>query len=379
MFKRLFALLLCAALLAATAGCGRTAGEVTDGADIKAAKTASQTDAAAEPTEAPADEAPDFTITSTPAQQLREALVSYTDPNGCFTAVIPEGWAVSTAGYDMYYWIRIYDPAQPDLQVFTLLKTECLLMNDASKSFYESMRGLSLYTMFADMIVVERVEDFYSGFMDFCSFVAQYEPTYAGFEYPQISAFETLESFPYGSYAASAALEDTMLHATFEDYYTGQTGEGMFTGTLCRGFESGGVGCNMLYNINAVTAPYGELAEYESLLAEIFASIQYTDTFISTVMYDLQLQASAAQQLNQTLTETSAIITEGWNARQQSYDIISQKQSDATLGYERVYDVETGEVYRAYNGFTDTPGVESYFLPVTDDMYSAPVAGYIEP
>lgn len=26
---------------------------------------------------------------------------------------------------------------------------------------------------------------------------------------------------------------------------------------------------------------------------------------------------------------------------------MSQKQSDATLGYERVYDIETGEIYKA--------------------------------
>lgn len=35
--------------------------------------------------------------------------------------------------------------------------------------------------------------------------------------------------------------------------------------------------------------------------------------------------------------------------RQNSYDIISQKQSDATLGYEHVYDTETNEIYKAYN------------------------------
>ena len=32
---------------------------------------------------------------------------------------------------------------------------------------------------------------------------------------------------------------------------------------------------------------------------------------------------------------------------------MSQKQSDATLGYERIVDTETGNIYKIDNGFTD--------------------------
>lgn len=320
---------------------------------------------------------PVVNISETKAQQLQNSLVSYSDPNGTFTAMIPEGWAVSTAGYDMMYWIRIYDPENPDLQVFTLLKTECLLMDQNSKDFYQAYGSLALYATFADMIVVEEVDDFYENFMDFCAFMATYEPTYEGFEYPQISNFETLEKFPLNSFMADVALEDTIIHGTFDDNYTGAKGEGMFTGTLCRGFVANGVGCNMMYNISAITAPYGELAEYEAVLSQILGSVQYTDVFVQTVMVDQQIKAAGAAQVNQTMQETSDIITQGWYARQTSYDIISEKQSDAILGYERVYDVETGEVFRAYDGFTSRDDIDGYYEPVTDDMYSEPLAGYI--
>jgi hypothetical protein len=56
----------------------------------------------------------------------------------------------------------------------------------------------------------------------------------------------------------------------------------------------------------------------------------------------------------QTLREASVIITDGWNARNKTLDIVAQKRSDATLGYERVYDPGTGDVYRVENGFIDT-------------------------
>ena len=71
------------------------------------------------------------------------------------------------------------------------------------------------------------------------------------------------------------------------------------------------------------------------------------------------------------------MIMDSWEKRNNSYDIISQKQSDATLGYERVYDTETGDIYKAYNGFTDDYHGDRY-KTITDDMYTQATAGYIE-
>ena len=66
-----------------------------------------------------------------------------------------------------------------------------------------------------------------------------------------------------------------------------------------------------------------------------------------------------------------------WEKRGASYDIMSQKQSDATLGYERVYDTETNEIYNAYNGFTDDYDGNRY-KSISDDMYTKGISGYIE-
>ena len=68
---------------------------------------------------------------------------------------------------------------------------------------------------------------------------------------------------------------------------------------------------------------------------------------------------------------------DSWAKRSASFDIMSQKQSDATLGYERVYDIETNETYKAYNGFTDDYDGERY-KSVTDEMYTKGISGYIE-
>lgn len=55
-----------------------------------------------------------------------------------------------------------------------------------------------------------------------------------------------------------------------------------------------------------------------------------------------------------------------------------QKQSDATLGYERICDTETGEIYKAENGWSDGYHGDRYQLVSEDSMYLEPISGYIE-
>ena len=56
--------------------------------------------------------------------------------------------------------------------------------------------------------------------------------------------------------------------------------------------------------------------------------------------------------------------------------IMSQKQSDATLGYERIVDTETGEIYKIDNGFTDWYDGSRY-KAISDDQYTDSVEAII--
>ena len=47
------------------------------------------------------------------------------------------------------------------------------------------------------------------------------------------------------------------------------------------------------------------------------------------------------------------------------------------LDMKGVYDTETGDIYKAYNGFTEDYSGSRY-EPVTDNMYTEAVTGYIE-
>ena len=307
------------------------------------------------------------------------ALATFRDPKGNFTMQVPKGWVVSSGGFDMLHWIHACDPKRPELGVFTLLKTECLLMNRASKSFYWETRGFGLYAMFADMVVVEKVEDLYAQFPAFCAFAAKWEKSYAGFAFPQIADFELLEKRPARTAMSRVALDDALLRGTFTDPLTKRRGEGLFTGTLCRGIVlTGNVGCNVMYNISGVTAPEGELGAWTETLAKVLGSVRYSEAFEATAARDAQIRAAGSAKLAQTLQETSDIVVRGWEERQKGFDARVGKRSDATLGYERVVEKDSGRVYRAYNGFLDASENQRRFEAAPDEAYSRPIDGTID-
>jgi len=57
--------------------------------------------------------------------------------------------------------------------------------------------------------------------------------------------------------------------------------------------------------------------------------------------------------IERTLSKAADSYNRAWFERQRVYDALSQKRSDATLGYDRLYDTTTGDVYRAELGFYD--------------------------
>ena len=94
--------------------------------------------------------------------------------------------------------------------------------------------------------------------------------------------------------------------------------------------------------VMGVTAPTGELQELEPTLVACLDSFRFTDSYIR--------QAQGRSQVVAEMIDLQS----SWERRDRSYDIISQKYSDATLGYDRLYDSDTGEVYRADLDFYDS-------------------------
>ena len=311
-----------------------------------------------------------------------------------FSITIPKGWTVTAGGTNIYHSIRISDPNEPRNQMFVLLKADILLHSQAGKDAWQQnyAMGNTQAAIFAKAPVLSNpsTEGFFKIFPQYTAFVSEVEPDYSGYSFPQFDNFTVIDRYASTSSLKSVAMGDELLRATFTD--NGKEGEGMFAASVVdfgKYMVSGGNVVNyqlqtadggyyMAYNIVAVTAVKDTFIEWESVLTECMKTLQYSDKFVSATNQASNEKVALAKQISQNFNQTMDSMMSSWESRNKSQDIMSQKQSDATLGYERVYDTETNEIYKATNGFTDVYDGKRY-KPVTDDnMYTQPISGYIE-
>ena len=130
----------------------------------------------------------------------------------------------------------------------------------------------------------------------------------------------------------------------------------------------------MAYSTTIVSAEKGMFQNWEDILTRSLGSLDYSGSYTSSAMAQSDAAMRQSQQLSQSANEMQDAIMSSWENRNTSQDIISQKQSDATMGFERVMDTETGEIYQTDDGFTDWYDGERY-TAITDDQYTEAVVG----
>ena len=302
-----------------------------------------------------------------------------------FSMKIPKGWTVQSGGQGIYYAIRVTDPKDENNQVFLMLKIQPILKSQSAKKAWQDyaiLAGGAQYNLFSKAPVLESAttEGFFQVFGDVSSFINNIEPSLASFKFPTFNNFTKLEESESQASLKSVAMDSKVLRATFTGS-KGEAGEGMFLATVVNfgnSYQMGvDMGYYMIYDITAITSKKDEFINYQDILMRCVNSIEFTDSYVKKTIDDSNAQTQQSLQINAQVQAAFDSYMSAWNNRSKTYDIMSQKQSDATLGYERVYDTDTGEIYKAYNGFTDDYSGNRY-KSVTDDMYTKSTSGYIE-
>ena len=104
----------------------------------------------------------------------------------------------------------------------------------------------------------------------------------------------------------------------------------------------------------------------------------WNESFVKATEQAGEEKVAMSKEISRITNERLEIIMAAWEDRNVEQDITSQMQSDETGGYERVYDTQTGEIYRAEAGWYESTGSDRY-KPVTENkMYAEPISGYIE-
>ena len=342
MRKKILTILICVFIVLGITGCGKT---ITKEANVKIRKVETKT-------------------------------IKYTDfDNGLIKMKIPEGWKVDVLGDYIHYTVKVYDPNRPTYQFFFNLKTEGYNKSEDAKAFQQKYYPNDIFAK-APVIADKTTEGFYKIFNE----LGPLNNT-SSFTFPTLTDFTVVENLGTG------LLGGDILRATFKDA-EGKEAEGLFTAYV---YDAGPYYVNenimsgkqidiyylSVYDAIFITAPKDELIEWEDTLNTVASSLEFTDTFMSGFNMQQDAVMQNFQNVRSICNQITAGIMDSWEKRSKTYDIMSQKQSDATLGYERVYDTDTGDIYKAYNGFTDDYDGDRY-KTITDDMYTEKPSGYIE-
>ena len=167
------------------------------------------------------------------------------------------------------------------------------------------------------------------------------------------------------------------LYAVFAE--NGVEGEGIYSAVIMEAPDlilTGGYNYAM-WEINGIFmeyAPRGELVNWQPTLAQVAQSFTYTDYYWQELMERLGTSTSPIS----TSSDTDPVM-EAFEERSREDTILQEKRSDMIGEYERVYDNDSGNIYRAYNGFLDDLGPDQkQYTPITDSQYADGYVGWIE-
>ncbi len=285
--------------------------------------------------------------------------------NGLFSMKIPKGWSVGTSKSDYtHYTFMAYNPQNPDYKIFFNMKTEGYPKNQQTKNIFARYYPTSPFGKLP--IISPQTTD---GFYRIYTQVFNMNQNILGFRVPVIRNFKPVQVLGRNATGGS------IVRATYQNG-AGKNVEGIFTATI-KEFAAPPAVLLIVYNTVYFTAPEGELVNWTPILNNCLSSIRFSNTYINGYYKEQGQVVQNANAIQAICNQTSNIITSGWNARQKTYDILSQKRSDATMGYDRVRDTETGEIYKADLDFMDKDWHGRY-EKISDDMYTLPTAGYIE-
>ena len=308
--------------------------------------------------------------------------ITYEDyNNGLVSLKIPKGWKVEIPTVDyIHYTFKVYNPENKNYMFLFGLKQEGFLKSEEARSTYESLYPDAVFSKLA-AIDPQTTEGFYNVWNKNAKLSNETELKYEYF--PYLNDFTVIENL------GATNLGGDILRATFKNDKD-ELMQGLFTASV-KSIGTYYINKNIfnifsdkvdvsplnVYNIILMTAPDEDFNNWQKILDYCLSTITFSDKFISGFNQEESTITSTVIANQKVYDSISDMIMDSWEKRNNSYDIISQKQSDATLGYERVYDTETGEVYKAYNGFTDDYTGNRY-KSITDDMYTNPISGYIE-
>lgn len=298
---------------------------------------------------------------------------TYVYKDSRFCVELPVGWQVRTSGMLANdFCLMAWDPAQPDRYFFRTSALYPFVKSAAAKDWWTqnvgrtALPGINVVGDAAVVLEEKTLACFLSHANDIRQVTEALKDNYQTLDpevFPAIRDAVIQDTAPSPIFRIPTAPENLMARITFTDD-DGDPCEGVMTAQPSNdgSFYVNGIDIwpDTVYMFMGFAAPVGELRELESVLSRCLSSFTFSEDFIRTTLKTIDDTGSIIRQMNATMLSGRASYDALWENRTDAYDVLSQKWSDATLGYDRLYDSETGEVYRAETGFWDEYELHRY-------------------
>ena len=268
---------------------------------------------------------------------------------GFFSIDKPNRWKIVTAGQCALFAFYLNDPENDLNQVFYFGNVGPVYINQQQKQTdLNYMHSGGFRIQHIEMPVVQPATP--SNFLKQWFKIAS--TSVARRFMPSLPKLYKLQIINSQSISALKGGRSALIRAVFQK--NGRVGEGLFLVNLVPNMPyTGGPGGGTIYGvmITGITAAKQDFVYLQKSMNQIISSFNVSQQYANQCIQSSQKAFSGIKRAGQTLQETSDIIIKGWENRNRTYDILAEKRSDTILEKERVYDVNTGEVYEFDQGF----------------------------
>ncbi|NQV00850.1 MAG: hypothetical protein HQ537_01900 [Parcubacteria group bacterium] len=271
-------------------------------------------------------------------------LVPWTD--GAVSLNVPSDWNVYTGGECATKSILARDPSSELKQVFYFSEAGPVYTNQERKTWdynYMQIGGSNVSWFESPLVNPLTAENYLMNFstLALTGFFQQAFPQVPIMTNVKIISSEKVINKP--SYVTDAKL----VRAEFQQ--NNKLGEGYFyiiTADIGMGW-----GYGMMFI--GITAPKGLLDLITPSLEKSLDSYMISQDYISACIQAQNKAAAGALEAGKILSETSDTIMDVWENKLESEQRMFETQSDAILGYSRLYNPDTDEVYEVTPEFYD--------------------------
>ena len=271
-----------------------------------------------------------------------------------FSIQLPKGWRYEVNPSNLEFGLIAYDPNRPERRIFYYYLFNPFMKSDDARDFFRTYYGANSLYGGCPVLSTGTVLEFYSKWNEYMDWLSSQGLRAAVMKFNSLNIVET---HPLESLLSSYSLDSSVVraHVTLEN--SNIPCEGLFSGSVVSlgTYYQYGIDCFPLtvYNVMGIMAPADEFLELQEVLANCLKSFTFTESYVRSYQQRSEDATQAILDNARAMQAAYDSYNAAWHARQPINDAISQKNSDSTLGYDRLYDSETGEIYRAELGWYD--------------------------